>query len=41
MMNIHYGSQEEMIEIVKGLVIAGLTFSVVTELDTIELTGGY
>ena len=40
-MKIHYNSTEEMIEIVKGLVIAGLGFNVIAATWTIELTGGY
>ena len=40
-MNIHYDSNEEMIEIVRRLVIAGLTFNVIMAVQTIELTGGY
>jgi hypothetical protein len=40
-MIIHYESINEMLDIVKGLVVRGLTFKVRTESETIELTGGY
>ena len=40
-MIIHYDTTQEMIDIVKGLVMAGLRFNVITATQTIELTGGY
>ena len=40
-MDIYYDSTQEMIDIVKGLVIAGLRFNVITSKKIIELTGGY
>lgn len=40
-MRIHYDSNEDMIDIVRKLVVAGLTFNVIMATMTIELTGGY
>ena len=40
-MRIHYDTMDEMIEIVRKLVVSGLTFNVIMAVQTIELTGGY
>jgi hypothetical protein len=40
-MTIHYDTTEEMLNIVAGLVMGGLTFKVIMSTKTIELTGGY
>lgn len=40
-MTIEYTTIEEMIEIVQGLVMKGLTFEVLTSTRQIKLTGGY
>ena len=40
-MTIEYTTIEEMVEIVQGLVMKGLTFEVLTSKCQIKLTGGY
>jgi hypothetical protein len=40
-MTIEYTTIEEMVEIVHGLVMKGLTFEVLTSTRRIKLTGGY
>ena len=41
MMKIYYDTQDEMLDLVQGLVMRGLTFEVNTETKVIILTGGY
>jgi len=40
-MRIHYDNIDEMLDLIKGLVIRGLTFEVNTNAQIIKLTGGY
>ena len=40
-MTIYYTTNDEMIELVKNLVMAGFTFEVFMTHNKIELTGGY
>jgi hypothetical protein len=40
-MTIYYTTNQEMIEIVKSLVMGGFTFEVFMSNNKIELTGGY
>jgi hypothetical protein len=40
-MTIYYTTNQEMLDIVKGLVMDGFTFEVFMAHNKIELTGGY